>query len=158
MAAKKKFKATPFKKWLDHLCAVVVKTRDDYTCQIQRPGCAGTMLPGDQNCQWCHIVSRTSNKTRWELLNALTGCGHCHQYAHSHPTQFGVWFVSQYPYRNDYLVDMVLADNKTWRQADFEAVEQALLEKAIDLECDQMSVNTKYRARFARKIHAMKYK
>ena len=154
--AKKKFKAKPFKLWLDHLCAVIVKTRDDFTCQIQRPGCAGRMVPGDRNCQWCHIVSRTANKTRWELLNALTGCGHCHQWAHANPVDFGVWFVNKYPYRFDHLREIGMDSNRIWRQSDFKEIERALLKKAIDLEVDYMTVNTTYRDKYKRKIKELK--
>ena len=149
-----KFKPRPFKRWLDHLCSVVVKTRDGFTCQIQRPGCAGQMPPGDHNCQWCHIISRTANKTRWDLINALTGCGHCHQWAHANPVEFGLWFYDKYPYREEHLHNIAtLVPNKTWRQADFEEVEKALLEKVVDLEVDPLSINKTYRAKFIRKTN-----
>ena len=94
----KKFQARPFKRWLDALAREIVKTRDDRTCQIGRPGCYGTMLPKDKNCQWCHIKSRNTNDLRWDAINALTGCGHCHQWAHANPDSFGVWFAEKYPH------------------------------------------------------------
>lgn len=153
----KKFKAKPYKDWLDHLCAVVVKTRDGFTCQIVHdPACAGTMMPKDKNCQWCHIKSRNSNKTRWDLLNALTGCGHCHQWAHANPNEFGVWFADKYPHRDGWINAVQKQPNKTWKKADFGEVENFLLQKAIDLNVDYMTVNTAYRTRFIRKTQALR--
>ena len=147
-----KLKRKAFKAWLDALAAAVVKTRDGFTCQINRPGCAGRMTPGDYNCQWCHIISRTANKTRWELLNAVTGCGHCHQWAHSHPVDFGLWYANKYPYRFDYLRDKNQEPNRTWRASDFEEVEEFLLGKAVDLNVDYLNISKRYRDRFKRKI------
>ena len=148
----KNFKAKPFKQWLDHLCAVVVKTRDDFTCQIQRPGCSGGMSPGDRNCQWCHIISRTANKTRWDLLNAVTGCGRCHQWAHANPAEFGLWFVNKYPHRWDHLCEIGQEPNKTWKQADFEEVERFLIGKSVDLNVDIATIRYDYRGRYKRKV------
>lgn len=160
--AKKKFKAKPFKDWLDHLAAVVVKTRDDFTCQIghtpydkRSNGCAGTMSPGDFNCQCCHIESRNENKTRWDLLNLVTGCGNCHAWAHAHPARFGVWFIQRFPHRDAHINEMLFQPNKTWRQADFEEVEIFLLRKARDLNVDCITVNTRYRVKFRRKIESL---
>ena len=146
-----KFKAKSFKKWLDILAAAVVKTRDNFTCQIVHdPACAGTMELLDQNCQCCHIISRSSNNTRWDLLNLITGCGHCHNWAHKNPVEFGIWFGGKYPHRLEYLRKLPKA-SRTWKEADFRYWEDFLLKKAIDLNVDCMAVNMAYRERFIRK-------
>ncbi|MHA2086568.1 MAG: hypothetical protein ACXABD_22740 [Candidatus Thorarchaeota archaeon] len=125
----KKFRAKPFKDWLDHLCAVVVKTRDSFQCQIVHdPACAGTMIPKDRNC--------------------ITGCGHCHNFAHKNPVEFGVWFAGKYPHRMSWLDCMNRQPKKTWRQSDFEDIERKLLQKAIDLNVDYLHINEKYREHY----------
>lgn len=149
--AKKKFKAKPFKNWLDRVAATVVKTRDGYTCQIVSDGgCAGTMMPGDQNCQCCHIISRSCNNTRWDLLNLITGCAHCHAWAHKYPVQFGVWFAQKYPHRIEYLDIVSRVKSKTWKEDDFRAWEHRLFLKAIDLNVDYLRISPNYRSRFNR--------
>lgn len=148
---KKKFNTKAFKKWLDVLCKVVVKTRDGFACQMRHDEkCSGTMVPLDFNCQWCHIKSRKSNNTRWDLLNAVTGCGHCHSWGHDNPNEFGVWFAMAFPARNHYL--SIPKELKTWREDDFKEVEAFLLIKTIDLKVDPMNVPAAYRIRFIRKI------
>ena len=124
----KKFRAKPLKKWLDTLAAAVVKTRDNSTCQIVHdPACAGTMLPLDQNCQCCHIISRGSNETRWDLFNLITGCGHCHKWGHDNPAEFGMWFRGKYPHRLQYLSQFP-KEKRTWRESDFRYWETFLLQ------------------------------
>lgn len=160
--AKRKFSKRAFKKWLDTLAKVCVKTRDDFTCQIRRPedhtgACSGKMEPLDKNCQWCHIKSRNSNNLRWVLLNGLCGCGHCHQWAHANPVPFGVWFAENYKVRFDYI--NLQRKNYTWREEDFREVERYLLLKAIDLEVDVMNIPDRgrnYRKRFKKAIEALK--
>jgi hypothetical protein len=152
-----KFKVKPFKKWLDCLAGVIVKTRDNFQCQIVHdPACAGTMQPLDLNCQCCHIISRSSNNTRWDLLNLITGCGHCHNFAHKNPVEFGVWFAGKYRHRIDWIDCVSRQSKKTWRQSDFEEIERKLLQKAIDLNVDYLHVNTKYRDRFKRRFEEQK--
>lgn len=150
---RRKFSKRAFKDWLDTLAKVCVKTRDDFTCQIQYDAsCSGTMQPLDHNCQWCHIKSRNSNNLRWDLLNALCGCGRCHQWAHANPNQFGVWFKEKYYYRDGY-INLPRA-SKVWREDDFREVESFLLQKAIDLEVDSLTIPERngYRKRFEKKI------
>lgn len=147
----KKFRTRPFRKWLDALAATVVKTRDDYTCQIrQSPNCAGVMSPRDRNCQWCHIKSRTSNNLRWLLFNALTGCGACHQWAHANPNEFGVWFSEKYSLMNSCI--NLPREHFTWHEDDFLKIEAGLLEKAMDYEVRWWDLPTAYQVRFKRKI------
>ena len=146
LMAKSKFKARAFKKWLDILAKVCVKTRDNFTCQIGRPGCSGKMDMLDRNCQWCHIKSRSSNNTRWLPVNALTGCGHCHQWEHANPAEFGVWFKRKY--LDDYKFLNRPRPTKTWREDDFRFVEAELLQFARELKVDPMAVPETYRKRF----------
>ena len=158
----KTFSRKAFREWLDILAKVCVKTRDNFTCQIQRPedhtgACAGRMQPLDYNCQWCHIISRNSYNWRWSLLNALCGCGHCHNWAHANPVPFGIWFAEKYPIRN-VLLNIPLR-NVTWRKSDFEDMERRLVEMAIILNVDILHIpdkgNTHYQSRF--EIRKAKY-
>ncbi len=152
-----KFRARPFKKWLDALAATIVKTRDDYTCQIfQSPNCGAVMQPRDRNCQWIHIKSRTSNNTRWLELNALTGCGQCHAWAHSNPDRFGVWFTKNHKLRS-HVINLPF-EHFTWHEDDFLKVEAKLLQKAIDYEVEWWNVPTAYQVRFKKKIEQFKEK
>jgi len=152
--SRKRFSKKAFRDWLDTLAKVCVKTRDGFTCQIQHDSeCAGTMESLDNNCQWCHIKSKKSYNLRWDFLNILCGCGHCHAWGHSNPNEFGVWFAKKYPWRDEY-INMPRA-NKVWREPDFKEVESFLLGKAIDLEVDVLSIPDRargYRKRFENKI------
>ena len=155
--AKRKFSKKAFKKWLDCLAAVVIKTDDNFTCQIRMSkDCAGVMQSLDFNCQWCHLISRSSNNLRWDTWNALTGCGACHQWAHANPTAFGVWFADNYPQRYEYLNEVRIT--KTWKEDDFKEVERKLLQQAVDVEVDYMSMMPSwgYRERLKRKLEELK--
>lgn len=149
----RKFKAKPFKSWLDALAALVVKTRDNWTCQIRHEGCQGRLSPGDFAIQCCHIKSRTSNSTRWDLVNLLTGCAHCHQWAHANPHEFGIWFAEKYPARADWPECHPFG---TWHAEDFRCWEDFLLRKCIDLEVDYLHMNIRYRDRLRRKLAEMR--
>lgn len=152
--AKRKFHKRAFREWLDTLAKVVVKTRDDFTCQIQHDNeCSGTMKPLDYDCQWLHIKSRKSNNLRWNLFNAMCGCGHCHGWAHDNPIAFGVWFTTKYPELYKYL--NMPRETHTWRENDYKLIERQLLRKAIDLDVDFLTVPDRgrgYRDRFRKRI------
>ena len=152
--AKRKFKVKPFKDWLDDLAKVCVKTRDNFTCQFGREGCAGRMIPFDKNCQWCHIQSRKSNNWRWFGFNALTGCGHCHAWAHDKPTEFGFWFAENYPIRNVFLCFPL--SNHPWREPDFRDIEARLMKTAVILKVDYMNFPQRFRGRFKAKYEDLK--
>jgi len=152
--AKRKFKAKPFKNWLDILAKVCVKTDANFTCEIRREGCAGRMMPLDKNCQWCHIKSRSSNTYRWLRTNALCGCGHCHQWAHANPDAFGAWFAEEH--LGDYLFLNFPMHPYTWREDDFKKEERRLLLYAAELNVDPLNVPVSYRTRFMRAMEALK--
>jgi len=158
--AKRKFYKKAFREWLDCLAKVIVKNRDDFTCQIRHDSeCSGKMEPLDFNCQWVHIKSRKSNNLRWSLFNTICGCGHCHTWAHDNPNEFGVWFATKYPQLDQYL--NLPRKSYTWYESDFRLVERQLLQKAIDLDVDYMTVPDRgrgYRNRFIKKIKEMRGK
>jgi len=147
--AKRRFSKPAFRDWLDTLAKVCVKTRDNFTCQMGfDEECAGQMQPFDFNCQWCHIQSKNSYNWRWFSFNALTGCGHCHQWAHANPNQFGVWYAEKYPMRNVFLCFPL--SNHTWREPDFTDMEHRLLRLATILNVDPLVVTEwhNYRRRY----------
>ncbi len=153
----KKFKKGPFRDWLDCLARIVVKTDDNFTCQIQQsPNCAGQMMPLDRNCQWCHIKSRSRNDLRWSLWNAMTGCGQCHQWAHANPDEFGKWYADNYPHRWRVLKEMSVYPLHTWRESEYKYVELELLESAEEVGVDYLNVPVKYRMRLKRKLEELK--
>ena len=151
----KKFKKTAFRDWLDHLAKIVIKTDDNFTCMIARPGCSGKMLPLSRNCQWVHIKSRNSNNTRWSLYNAICGCGRCHQWAHANPNEFGVWFSKHYEGRNNIINELAQQPIKTWRENDYKAIENELLIEAKRIEVDYMNMPVNYRIRLRRKLDSL---
>lgn len=153
-----KFSKRAFKKWLDCLAAVIVKTDDNFTCQIKMSkDCAGVMHSLDRNCQWCHIKSRSGNNLRWDTRNAITGCGACHKWAHDNPNEFGVWFADNYPQRNEYLNEPRITKNR-WKKEDFVKIETKLLQEALDVGVDYMSMmqSWNYRQRLKQKLADLK--
>ena len=152
--AKKKFKATPFKKWLDELARVIVKTRDGWTCQINQPGCAGGMVPGDENCDWHHVVKRSTCGLTlyWDLENSLTACRSCHSWAEANQVDCEIWFANKYPYRWDDVQDLKQIKARAWHQSEYEAVELNLLIKAVDYDVDYLHIKPEYRTSFKGKI------
>jgi len=149
----KKFKAGPFKKWLHHIAGVAIKTRDGFMCQWQAsPGCLGAMVPGDAGCHPHHVVCRDYNVVAWDPLNLICLCSKCHVLAEKQSLVFNTWYIKHYKNRADHVEKMLLLPLKTWRQVDFECEEAVLLEYCIDIGVDYLSVNTKHRDRYRRKI------
>ena len=142
-------------KWLDCLAAACVKTRDDYTCQINiSPECMGAMRPLEFDCQWCHIKSKKWYEWRWDLLNAICGCSKCHAAWHN-DGRLGNWFAKKYPIRDEYLNRPALHIG-TWKDVDLETIEAYLLSKAYDLNVDPMSIDTSHRGKFINAIRRIK--
>jgi hypothetical protein len=151
----RKFNKRAFKEFLDCVAAAVIKTRDDFTCQIRHETeCLGTMMPLDMACHCCHIEPRKSNNTRWDMLNLITGCKLCHGWADTHPAKFIMWFAAKYPHRVKYLASLD-DTTKTWRESDFRFWEEVLIKKAIDLNVDYLHINTKHRSRFKRRFEEL---
>ena len=155
--AKKKFKATPFKKWLDELARVIVKTRDGWTCQINQPGCAGGMVPGDENCDWHHIIPRSECglALRWSPLNSLTSCRNCHTWVTEHKELTDVWFASKYPVRDMIIRERHIRPIRTWHREDYERVEDVLIRAAIRGNVDYLNIKPEHRAKFKRKVEEL---
>ena len=123
-----KFKAKPFKKWLDTLARVCVKERDDWTCQYEK--CPKTCSGVD----WHHVRYRTLNHLRWDLLNAISLCSSCHGEWH-HGPKMQVWFKQKYPARFDWIYSKGRHEG-TWKEQDFREVEAYLIQKCLDLDVD----------------------
>lgn len=157
--AKRKFAKKEFKAWLDNIAKLTCKTDDNFTCQIRlSDNCAGSMLPGNNNCQWCHIKSKKSYNVRWLVENAITGCGSCHAYAHDNPDEFIKWFTANYPHR---LIDINKAmrqQSKTWYESDFREMESTLLLEAKRVGVDYINMIEwhNYRNRLKRKLEELK--
>jgi len=148
------FKTNPFKKWLHHIAGVAIKTRDNFTCQWGvADGCLGVMMPMDVNCHPHHAVAkRNVNILAWDPLNLICVCARCHALAEAQSTTFGIWFNEKYHNRYEHCRKQLLLPLKTWRQSDFEQEEKDLFEYCIDMNVDYLSVNTKHRARYKRRI------
>ena len=153
----RKLKRGTMIKWLDCLAAACVKTRDNYTCQINiSPECLGVMQPLMFDCQWCHIKSKKFYEWRWDLLDAICGCSKCHAAWHN-DGRLGKWFTKKYPIRSKYLDGVPMFRHiGTWKDDDLEEIEDYLLHKAIDFNVDPMSINTSYRGKFTNAIKRIK--
>lgn len=131
--AKKRKKKTSRKRLIDrcdNLCKRVVKIRDEYICQK-----CGKKV-SKQNCHWSHVVPRADLWLRWDLLNSMAMCYHCHHYWwHKDPLGASKWFEETFPARADYLRQKrVGTATNTMRETDIEKVEQFLQEKLKELQ------------------------
>lgn len=157
--AKRKFSKKAFKIWLDCIAKLTCKTDDNFTCQIRlSKNCAGMMMPLDNNCQWCHIKSKKSYNMRWLAENAITGCGHCHAYAHDNPDSFIKWFTKTYPHRLKIIDEAMHKPSKTWYESDFIEMERELLIEAKRVGVDYLNMMSSwgYRNRLKRKLEELK--
>jgi hypothetical protein len=126
--AKKKFKAKPFKLWLDSLARLLVKTRDEWCCQYEHcEGPIGVM-------EWHHVRYRTLNHLRWEIDNGITFCSSCHRKWHNGP-MLQVWFEDTFPNRfiRIYTKPPLIG---TWKEQDFLDVQDELVGLCIEYEVD----------------------
>jgi hypothetical protein len=147
----KKFKAKPFKLYLDELAKLAVKTRAGFACEVKlAEGCTRQMRPLDCDCQWIHIHSRTSNVIHWDMWNTLCACGACHQLAHAHPTVIGEWFKKTYSDRDSYCLARLAIPPHTWKEIDFREEEQDLLDYLVSVNADYLHVQKRYRQRVKR--------
>jgi len=140
-----KFKPKPFKTWLDALTRVVVKTRDDWQCQM-----CGAVVSGRQ-CHAHHIKTRKYNYLRWDLLNLITLCSSCHTVKFHEGPEGAVWFAKEYHSRFEY----ILGKDRhvgTWREDDFLGVEEYLLGKCRDLEVDPYKMSEAHAKRLIKKL------
>jgi len=156
---KKKFRAKPFAKWLDALCKAVVKWRDGNKCMIAQK-CHGEVVTDPYNRQWVHIYTRNARYVRWDLANAVCGCGACHDWAHRNQAEFIEWFKGKYPERYEHLnspddYDELMRRHivlGTWRQDDYEYFELILLFKARSSKMPPSAVPKAYRRRYEIKM------
>jgi len=145
-----RFKAKPFKKWLDALARFAVKTRDGFQCQK----CKAYVIGYD--CHWHHIKSRKSNYLRWDLINGLTLCSQCHSFWHDGP-EGAVWLYQKHPARYHYITKRKPKVG-SWKEQDFKRVEQYLIDKIKEfkddpeIEFDLTKLTEVYRKRLERKL------
>lgn len=152
--SKTKLKRKAFKLWLDALCRLIIKQRDEWTCQR----CGHGMDVGDSDCHWSHVEPRTTNNTHWDLLNSIALCSDCHGWWHRHPALATWWFGDKWPHRKEYIEEHVpdgFGNMKprseivgTWGDQDFLDKEQELLEKAVELNVTWDMFLGNYQARF----------
>jgi hypothetical protein len=143
-----KFKAKPFKTWLDSLARTIVKTRDEWTCQYD--DCDGHV----QGVDWHHVRYRTLNHLRWDIINGISLCGACHREWHQGP-KLAAWFKQRYPDRYDYIYSKPRLEG-TWKEADFLEIETMLLQKCIDLDVDPYKMSKTHRNRLIKKLGELK--
>jgi len=164
----RKFAKKEFKLWLDNIAKLTCKTDDNFTCQMQFidcghtdcNGCSGTMMPLSFECQWCHIKSKKNYNLRWLPEDAVTGCAHCHAYAHDNPDVFIAWFGKKYPHRLKMIDEAMRAPSKVWRGSDFREMEAELLLEAKRVSVDYMNMTKyhKFNMRLKRKLEELKEK
>jgi hypothetical protein len=130
-----KFKAKPFKDWLDSLARVLVKERDEWTCQYE--DCPKTCRGVD----WHHIRYRTLNHLRWDLLNGISLCSSCHREWHQ-GAKMQVWFEKKYPARFKHIYSKPRIEG-TWKEQDFLDMQEYLIQKCIDFNIDPYKIGNK---------------
>jgi hypothetical protein len=146
----KKFKAKPFRVWLDDLARNCVKARDGRVCQK-----SGRLLVDKCNCHWAHIKGRSRNCLRWRLENALTLSGEEHKWGHDNPADFEIWFKSVWPERWTYIEAEWKKPLCTWRESDYREVERYLIEqcKIYNVRPENMGSQT-FRSRLSKLMGA----
>jgi 5-methylcytosine-specific restriction endonuclease McrA len=73
-------------KQLDALCREVVFLRDEGKCRK----CGKTAT------DWCHVHTRGTHATRWELDNSWAGCRGCHMnFWHKQPMHAARWWKKE---------------------------------------------------------------
>src|SRR5574342_744519 len=61
-----------------------------------------------KRCEWCHstvnqlqdahVISRSNKTLRWDIMNHLCLCSHCHRFKwHENPLLANQWFKETYP-------------------------------------------------------------
>ena len=84
---------------LDGLCREIVRiTFQDYCCRCSKHVTGCDSHPS-------HIVAKGKGASlrRWDLLNIVLHCFHCHRWWHNNPTESGKWFSQAFPVRDEYL-------------------------------------------------------
>ena len=144
-----KFKPKPFKVWLDALARVVVKERDDWTCQKCLKNVDG------RDCHAHHIKTRKYNNLRWDMNNLITLCSGCHTVCFHESPEGDVWFAETYPARYEYIIGKPKHIG-SWKEDDFLEVEEYLLQKCVDLEVAPYRRSEAHAKRLIKKLKGKK--
>jgi hypothetical protein len=137
-----KFKAKPFKRYLDEIVRRLVPFRD---------GCCQRCGGGIDETH--HIWQRQYNHVRWYLPNLVSLCkSPCHQWYHN---EIGgeCWFKETFPDRWQMLLDKPRHQG-TWKELDFREAEDYLAREAIKLGYDGYNMKA-YKSRFKAKLKEM---
>ena len=120
---------------LDKLCRDVIIKRDRNCCQK----CGKHK---DKGLNWSHIIPRGHFYLRWDLLNSIAMCAHCHKWWwHSDILAAYEWFTEKFPARWSYLNSSTdrespLRKHKiiSWNEIDTDKIEKELREKLKELK------------------------
>lgn len=96
----KRRKKSPLKKLedkADGLTRDIIRIRDGWTCQK-----CGKHITLKNDAHRAHIVGRSHKILRWDLINLLLLCFHCHQEFHS-DGQLKEYVEEKWPARYEYL-------------------------------------------------------
>ena len=103
----------------DRIAGAKVRARG--YCQgawYERVQCGGPL-------EWCHIVSRSNYRLRWEPLNALCMCAGHHRWFTTNPLAWAEYVRTQFPENYEFVManandpwdkdyDRVFAELETW--------------------------------------------
>jgi len=97
---KKKSKRKKLIEKLDMLLAQYIRLRDKNICQH-----CGKTSEDNRAMHVSHIIPRSrGHRYRWEVLNAIILCFHCHiNWWHKNPVEAGDWFRKAFSERYKYL-------------------------------------------------------
>jgi 5-methylcytosine-specific restriction endonuclease McrA len=127
--AKKKTWRQKLTKACDDLLRVVIRLRDEDTCQW-----CGKHVEGEDSHPH-HIIRRAhSLYLRWDLLNLVLLCKKCHAKYHHRETDGLPWFQAKFPARWTYL-DVAKNRLTAWRKGDYERIRDGLRDKRDELKC-----------------------
>ena len=124
--AKKRSRKNIIKK-LDDLVRLIVRLRDEDTCQW----CKRTVYGKDS--QVSHVRSRKYYATRWALSNVKLLCAKCHFRWHDNPIEAAAWFDSAFPARRSWILEAGRTPICVYRDSDLIEIEAALKAKLKEL-------------------------
>jgi len=109
---------------MDTLARKCIRLRDEWTCQ----------KCGMQGHDVHHVRMRKYYSTRWDLNNLILLCKRCHSDVDNNPIGFVVWFMNEYPARQEAIEWKASQPlHGTWRPADLKKIEDYLKQKYLEL-------------------------
>jgi len=109
------------------------KTLDDlFSPMIREKGFCERCGSRVNKLNHAHVIGRANKALRYDILNAMCLCVHCHFWWHENPTESGLWFAEKYPERKTYL-DWAKLKFVDRTEDDFKILEAAIRNRQFNL-------------------------